>query len=141
MQWSNHPDRQSGDVKIFSSKGKFVLVEAMNDGGYFEVVSGTYERVQKEYERIYENANDTFYGHIEGYESNEGRDIWNLQSDEERGNGYRDNKSAKSQGPQNNTSGSVANLHSSNKGKSVKNERAEITEDEVILQSKKAMAA
>ena len=112
----------------------------MINGGYFEVASGTYERVRKEYERIHGEKDTSFYEDTKEIRTNKRGDMWNLQSDEERGNGTRNSKSFRGKEFQNYTAGNIENMHSSNKGKSVKNERAEVTEDDVIKKSYQMVA-
>lgn len=60
-----------------------ILFEATDDG-YVEVSRGSYENLRDYYEQTYRRATDEIYGNLEGFESNKGRDIWNLHLHEDR---------------------------------------------------------
>lgn len=118
MQWAYSASTKVGDKKIFSINGSgFALLKATEDG-YIELAKGSYEEVKIEYERAYDKADNEVYGNSEDIRSEQGRDIWDLQSDEERRNGNRNSRPTRGKGLQSDTAGSNEHLRRGDRGKS-----------------------
>ena len=98
MQWANSASTEVGDLKILSNKGKWVLLEA-TENGCIELSSGTYKEM-RQLEQTYRNATDEIYGNLEGFRSDERRDTWDLFNSKNRGNDDRNGEQNGSQGIQ-----------------------------------------
>ena len=118
MQWANSASTEVGDLKILSNKGKWVLLEA-TENGCIELRSGTYKEM-KHLEQTYRNATDSLYGHIEKFRSGERRDTWYLFNSKNRGYDDRNGEQNGSQEFQIDSERDNEHLRSGDKGESVK---------------------
>ena len=91
MQWANSASAEVGELKIISDRyGKFSLYEKTADGCIEIMKNAIYEEVQKEYERIHEEENSSFYEDSQEIRSVERRDMWNLFESKNRRYANRD---------------------------------------------------
>lgn len=128
--WARATDTQPGDVNILNANGKyFALIEATEDG-FIELTKGTYEEVQARYERAYRKAVDEVYGNTKSFRAEQGRDIWDMQPDEDGRDGSGNNQQIRNQEIQNNITRNNEHLRSGDKGKFGE---TEITEDEILF--------
>ena len=117
MIWEKSASTKPGDAKIFNFKNSvFVLMEATENGS-IEVARGKYKEVKAEYERAYAKSTSEIHGNFESYGIEKGRDIWDLQHDENRGDALGDNAKTESQELQTDTSGNNEYLRTGDKGK------------------------
>ena len=116
MIWANSASTKVGDIKIFKVRDGFALIEATDDG-YIELARSNYKEVKAEYERAYKDADNEIYGNLESIRADKGRNIWNMQSNGERGDGNRDTQQAGSQRFQADTTRNNEDLRRGNKGK------------------------
>ena len=122
MIWARASDRKPGDLNILNANGRyFALIKATEDG-FIELKRGNYKEVQAEYERAYRKANNKIYGNLEGIESDQRADIWDMQYVGDGGNAYRNGKQTESEGLQDNTSRNDEHLRNSNSGEYGKTE-------------------
>ncbi len=118
MQWAYSTATKVGDIKIFNTNGQgFVLLKATEEG-CIKLAQGNYKEVKAVYERAYNRTNNEFYGNSKSIRSKQGRDIWDLQSDEERRNDNRNTRQTRSEGFQGYTAGSNEHLRTGNRRKS-----------------------
>ncbi len=124
--WAKATERQPGDLKILNANGKyFALIEATEDG-FIELAKGNYKEMKSKYEQAYSNAVDEIYGNLESYETDKGRDNWDMQFYGEGRNGNGNPQQIKSQRLQDNSTRNDEHLRNGNKGKLGK---SEITDD------------
>ena len=84
MSWRNNAQRSIGELTIIHKNlDVAVLIEA-TENGYIEVAHGAYQKVRSLYEQLYTDAVEEIYGNLESIRVNQGRDIWDLQYDENR---------------------------------------------------------
>ena len=127
MRWARRTSTRPGDSTILNMNGKyFVLIEATEDG-FIEIAKGNYKEVQR-YEQAYRRATDEIYGNTKGFETNQGRDIWDMQPDGNRGDGHGNNQQTESQRLQNDSAGDNEYLYRSNQGELGK--ESEVDENE-----------
>lgn len=81
MIWANSANTQIGDTKILNNNGKFVLIEA-TENGYIEIESGNYDAVKgaKEYYETTNKAREIFDRYAESLEAERRRDDWSFSS-------------------------------------------------------------
>lgn len=81
MIWANSANTQIGDTKILNNNGKFVLIEA-TENGYIEIESGNYDAVEgaKEYYETTNKAREIFDRYAESLEAERRRDDWSFSS-------------------------------------------------------------
>ena len=84
MSWRNNVQRRIGELTIIHKNlDVAVLIEA-TENGYIEVSHGAYQKVRSLCEQLYTDATEEIYGNLESIRVNQGRDIWDLQYDENR---------------------------------------------------------
>jgi len=88
--WAGDPERKSGDFRVVPVDLNYsILVVANGNGGFDVLFEGFHEEVGKN-ERAYRKATFEVYVGFETYGANKGRDIWNLQYDEDGRNAVGD---------------------------------------------------
>ena len=118
MRWAYSNNTNFGDTNIFNRNGReYVLIKATEDG-YIELASGNYESVRNEYERAYNQTNNSVYGNIKTIRTEKGRDIWNMQSSEDGGNVNRNSGQNRRTISESNISTDNEHLRTGNKGTS-----------------------
>ncbi len=83
----------------------------------WEIAKGNYREVNAKYERAYRKAVNEIHGNVESFRHEQGRDIWDMQPNEEGGNGSGNNQQVGSENLQDDTSGNNEHLRTSDKGK------------------------
>ena len=107
------------ESKVRDENGNLLVVyHGTTEDGYIELASGNYENVRNEYERAYNQTNNSVYGNIKTIRTEKGRDIWNMQSSEDGGNVNRNSGQNRRTISESNISTDNEHLRTGNKGTS-----------------------